>query len=97
MPYDFTNFENAQKQREALDKVRAQFGKEYPNIINGKEVFSEKKTLSYNPSNLDELVGTFQKSGQSQAEEAILAADKTFQTWKFVSGEERAEYLFKAA
>ncbi len=97
MPHDFSNPEILASQREALEKVRSQFGKEYTNIIDGKEVSTEKKTLSYNPGNLDELIGTFQKSGQSDAESAIMAADKAFQTWKNVPAEERAAFIFKAA
>ncbi len=96
-PYDFSKPENIEKQKEALAYVQSQMGKEYPNIVNGKEVFTEKKTKSFNPGNLSELVGTFQKAGSEMAEEAIKAADKAFKTWKNVPAEKRAEYLFKAA
>ncbi len=94
---DFTKPEVFKAQQEAIDKIRATFGKEYPNIINGKEVYSEKKTNSYNPGRKDELLGIFQKSGADQAEEAIQAADATFKTWKNVPAAKRAEYLFRAA
>lgn len=96
-PFDFTIEENVAKQKEALAKVREQLGKEYPNIINGNEVITEKKTKSYNPGEKDELVGTFQKAGKKEAEMAIQAADKAFQSWKNVPAEERAAYLLKAA
>ena len=72
-------------------------GKEWPNIINGKEVFTERKTVSINPGNNDEVIGTFQKGGQEEAEEAIQSAAAAFETWKKVPAKERAEYLFKAA
>jgi 1-pyrroline-5-carboxylate dehydrogenase len=94
---DFSKPEVFKSQQEALDFVRGQFGKEYPNYINGKEVFSERKTNSYNPARKDELIGIFQKSGADQAEEAIQAADKAFQTWKYTPANVRAEYLLKAA
>ncbi len=95
--FDFTKEENIAKQKEALASVRLQLGKEYPNIINGKEIFTEKKTKSYNPANTDELIGIFQKAGQIEAEDAMQSAAKAFETWKHVPAAERAEYLFKAA
>lgn len=94
---DFNDPEIAQKQKAELDKVKEQLGKEYPNIIDGKEVFTDKKTKSYNPGNKDEVVGIFQKSGKEDAEKAILAAEKAFESWRFVPAKERAEYLFKAS
>ncbi len=94
---DFSNPEISKAQKEAIAKVKAEFGKEYANIINGEKVFTEKKTKSYNPANTDELIGTFQKGGQKEAEEAIQAAAAAFETWKYVDAYERAQYLFKAA
>lgn len=94
---DFSNPEVFKAQQEAIDAVRKDFGKEWPNYINGEEVFTEKKTISYNPARKDEIIGTFQKGYQDDAEAAILSADKAFETWKFVPAENRAEYLFRAA
>jgi 1-pyrroline-5-carboxylate dehydrogenase len=94
---DFTDARTARKQRVALDAVRATFGKEYPNIINGQKIKSEKKTTSVNPARPDEVVGVFQKSGKDHAEKAIKAAAKAFETWKDVPVKQRADVLFKAA
>lgn len=95
--YDFTNKANATRQRKVIEQVRLLLGKEYPNIIGGEEVKSQKKTKSYNPGNTSELIGVFQKGGQKEAEDAIQAAAKAFETWKYTPAKERAEYLFKAA
>ena len=94
---DFSNPEIKKKQREAIDAVRAKFGKEIPNIIDGKESFTTKKTISTNPARPSEIIGTFQKAGQKEANEAIEAAAKAFETWKYVPAEIRANYLFRAA
>ena len=94
---DFTNKEISGKQKEAIAKAKEQFGKEYPNIINGEEVYTEKKTISKNPANTDEVIGKFQKSGQEDAEKAIQAANEAFKSWQKVPAIQRAEYLFKAA
>ena len=94
---NFANHKIAKKQKKALETVRAQFGKEYPNFINGKAVTTQAKTISINPSNTGEKIGIFQKSGKDDAEKAMQAALKAFETWKFVPAKERASYLFKAA
>lgn len=95
--FDFKIEEHAQKQKEAIAKVRTQLGKEYANVVNGKEIFTDKKTKSYNPAQSDELIGTFQKAGQAEAEDAMQSAVKAFETWKYVPAAQRAEFLFKAA
>lgn len=51
-----------EKNKKALLSVRAHFGKEYPNFINGKAVKTTAKTISLNPANTDETIGIFQKS-----------------------------------
>lgn len=94
---DFSNEEVLNQQKAAVEKVRASLGKEYPNIIGGKEVYTDKKTTSYNPAHKSEVIGIFQKGGKDHAEEAIQAALKAFETWKYTPAEERASYLFKAA
>ncbi|MCX8051449.1 MAG: L-glutamate gamma-semialdehyde dehydrogenase [Chlorobi bacterium] len=94
---DFADLGNIRKQRAAIDAVRKKFNKEYPNIIGGKKVYSEEKTISRNPARPNEVVGIFQKSGTEHAERAIAAALKAFETWKLVPAKQRAQYLFKAA
>ena len=94
---DFTDPIIEKKQKKALLSVRASFGKEYPNFINGKAVKTTAKTISLNPANTDETIGIFQKSGKDDAEAAMQAAQKAFETWKFVPVKKRAEFLFKAA
>jgi len=97
MPCDFSDPANVAKQKEALEKVKAMLGKEYKNVINGKEYLTEKKTKSYNPAKPDELIGTFQKAGKEHADIAIKSAHNAFQTWKYTSAEKRAQYLFDVA
>jgi 1-pyrroline-5-carboxylate dehydrogenase len=94
---DFQNPEIAKQQKDAIDFVRSKFGKEYPNIINGKESITDKKTISTNPANPSEIIGIFQKAGQKEASEAMDSAAKAFETWKNVPAEIRANYLFRAS
>jgi len=97
MPYDFSNQELVAKQKEALVKIQGLLGKEYSNIIDGKDVSTSNKTLSYSPANKDVLIGTFQKSGKDDAEKAMQSALTAFQSWKKTTAEERAAYLIKAS
>jgi 1-pyrroline-5-carboxylate dehydrogenase len=94
---DFSKPSVSAKQRTAIAAVRKSFGKEYPNIINGKRVVTKDKTTSHNPANPSEVVGIFQKSGKDDAEKAMNAALKAFESWKKVPAKQRAGVLFKAA
>ncbi len=94
---DFSKPAVAAKQRAALDAVHKAFGKEYPNIINGKKVVTKHKTTSHNPADPSEIIGVFQKSGKDDAEKAMNAALKAFETWKQTPAKKRADVLFKAA
>jgi 1-pyrroline-5-carboxylate dehydrogenase len=95
--HDFTAPLWKKRQREALATVKKKFGKEYPNIIDGKKVTTTAKTITVSPADPSIVVGTFQKSGKDDAEKAMQAALKAFESWKSVPMKERAQYLFKAA
>ncbi len=94
---DFSKPVNRKKQEEALRKVRAKFGKEYPIVIGGERIYTTDKFNSYNPSKSNEVVGVFQKGDAALANKAMDVALTTFEEWKNVPVKKRAEYLFKAA
>ncbi len=97
---DFTNPENAEAMRAALEKVKAEFGREYPIVINGEKIQLEKKFSSFNPADKTQAVGVFSEgdtNAQNLVNKAIDAAGEAFKTWRNVPAAERAEYLFKAA
>jgi 1-pyrroline-5-carboxylate dehydrogenase len=94
---DFTDKKNRKAFEKALEKVKARFDKDYPLVIGGEKIFTDDKLKSINPSNTDQIVGTFQKANAELAIKAIETAHKKFQEWKNVSPKKRAEYLFKAA
>ncbi len=97
-PYvDFSLPENQKKMKEALSKVRAELGKEYPLIIGGEEVKSDNTFNSINPSNPDEIIGICQKASPEQAKRAVDLAYKRFDTWRFMPIEERGAILLRAA
>jgi 1-pyrroline-5-carboxylate dehydrogenase len=94
---DFSNEENAAAMRAAIEKVKSELGREYPLIIGGERITTEKKLDSINPANKTEIVGRFQKATAELANKAIETANETFKTWRNVPAEERAAVLFKAA
>jgi 1-pyrroline-5-carboxylate dehydrogenase len=94
---DFTRLENTRAMREALDKVRRQFGREYENVIGGHRVRTEAKVQSINPSHPEQVVGIFQKAGAADVPAAVEAAQEAFESWSRTPVEQRAELLFRIA
>lgn len=94
---DFTKPANRKAMEKALAEVRSRFGKEYPLVLGGEEIWTAEKLKSYNPSRPSEVVGVFQKATQAEAERAINEAAKKFEEWQWVDPKTRARYLFKAA
>ncbi len=94
---DFTKPENAAAMRAAIEKVKTQLGKEYPLVIGGERITTDSKIDSINPANRTQVVGRFNKATKELANRAVETAGKTFQTWKKVPAEERAQLLFRVA
>ncbi len=94
---DFSKEENRKAQIEALEQVKSELGRTYPLIIGGKKITNKDTFASVNPSHPDQVIGYFSRATIEQANEAVQAAADAFESWKRVSAEERARYLFAAA
>ncbi|PYS68512.1 MAG: L-glutamate gamma-semialdehyde dehydrogenase [Acidobacteria bacterium] len=94
---DFTNEENAQAMREALEKVKAQLGRDYPLVIGGERISTEGKLESINPANRNQVVGRFSKATKELATRAVDTAFETFKTWRNRPAQERVDLLFRVA
>ncbi|HLS65498.1 MAG TPA: L-glutamate gamma-semialdehyde dehydrogenase [Pseudogracilibacillus sp.] len=94
---DFTMEENRRQMEEALKKVEAELGGEYPLIINGERITTEEKIVSVNPANKEEVVGYVSKANKELAEKAMQVADETFEWWRKSDPRVRADILFRAA
>jgi 1-pyrroline-5-carboxylate dehydrogenase len=94
---DFKNPENARSMRRALDLVAAHLGVEYSLIIGGKRLKTAERIRSLNPARPAQIVGVHQKAGAAQAEAAVSAALRAFDSWSRTSAEERASLLLGAA
>src|ERR1700686_1388597 len=58
---DFTKPQNRTAMEKALEKVKAEFGREYPLVIGGQRITGLKTFDSTNPSRKGQLLGKFQK------------------------------------
>ncbi|HEX8097824.1 MAG TPA: L-glutamate gamma-semialdehyde dehydrogenase [Pyrinomonadaceae bacterium] len=94
---DFSKEENARAMREAIQKVKSELGREYPLVIGGERITTEKKFESLNPAKKTEVVGRFQKATEELARRAVETANETFRTWRNTPARERADLLFRVA
>ena len=58
---DFANQANQEAIKTALAKVRGEFGKKYPLVINGEYIETNDLLTSTNPANLKKLSASFPK------------------------------------
>src|SRR5881409_544459 len=93
---DFSKPQDRSAMEAALQKVKAEFGSEYPLVIGGQRITGLKTFDSTNPSHKGQLLGKFQKGTKAHVEQALSAAWKTFESWKRAPVTVRAGLLVKA-
>jgi 1-pyrroline-5-carboxylate dehydrogenase len=93
----FSDPADAAAMKAALASVKARFGRHYPLVIDGERVETEKQIRSLNPSRPSEVVGVTSSASKEQANAAVAAAARAFETWKRKSAQERAALIFDAA
>jgi 1-pyrroline-5-carboxylate dehydrogenase len=97
-PYlDWTDESNQKAMRAALKEVENSLGKSYPAIIGGKPVETDEEIISVNPSNPSQVVGRVARATEREADMALEAATKTFDSWSRTEPEARARILLRAA
>lgn len=94
---DFSVEENKKAYLEGLKTVESYLGQDYNLVIGGECISTEDKIVSVNPANKEEVIGRVSKATRELAEKAMRAADETFNTWRKVKPEVRADILFRAA
>ena len=94
---DFSADDNARQMRLAIERVRAELGREYDLVIGGRRIKTQGKIRSLNPAKPSEVVGIHQKAEREHAEPAVQAALAAFEHWKYVPVEERASLLVHTA
>lgn len=78
--------------------TEAKMSKEYLNYIDGKWVPSETGRVfeNRNPSDWDEVIGTFPKSSAKDVAKAVEAAKKAFPKWSKLPAPKRGEIMLRA-
>ncbi|HEX3369312.1 MAG TPA: L-glutamate gamma-semialdehyde dehydrogenase [Candidatus Cybelea sp.] len=94
---DFKDPADREAMKAALTTVKARLGAEYPLVINGERIETGKKIRSLNPADPSQVVGVVSSASQAEANAAIDAAARAFESWKRHTLAQRASYLFKAA
>lgn len=94
---DFSKEENQKAFCDGLKLVESYLGQDYPLVIGGEKITTDDKIVSINPADKNEVIGRVSKANKELAEQAMNSAYETFQTWKKVKPEVRANILFKAA
>src|SRR5215469_11636725 len=94
---DFKKPENARAMRAAIQKVRAELGREYELVIGGQRSKTSGKVRSANPARPSEVIGVHQKADSQHVEPAMQAALTAFESWKNVEAEDRAALVFRVA
>ena len=75
---DFSQPAYRQAMEEALKKVRAQLGREYPLRIGSELISTGDKLVSVNPSNASEVVGIHHRATAELANRVVEASSAAF-------------------
>src|SRR5581483_3634279 len=94
---DFSKPENRAAMEAALEKVKGEFGREYPLVIGGQRISGLKTFESTNPSHKGQVLARFQKGTRAHVEQAVEAAWKAFESWKRAAVDVRAGLLLRTA
>ncbi len=86
-----THFDNS------IAKLKANLGKEYSMIINGKDVFADEKFEDRTPIDTSMVLAVMQKGNEKHAAQAMAAARKAFPSWSHTPWQERIRLLRKVS
>jgi len=96
-PYaDFSQPDSRLAMQNALAAVRAEFGREYEPLVDGRRVRTGLTLSSLNPSRPSEVVGLVHMADPALAARAVETAHAYFPVWRQTPATTRAEMLFRA-
>ena len=97
-PYlDWSDESNQESMWAALKEVESSLGKSYPLIVGGKAIETDGQIISVNPSNPSQVIGRVGRATEREADMALEATTKTFESWSRTVPETRARILLRAA
>jgi acyl-CoA reductase-like NAD-dependent aldehyde dehydrogenase len=81
----------------ALVRVNQSAGGEHALFIDGRDVFTERKSVKRSPVDQRKVLGTFQIAGAAEVERAMRAASDAFKGWRATPWSQRVALLRVAA
>jgi 1-pyrroline-5-carboxylate dehydrogenase len=94
---DFSDPKEKAKMEKAIVDVGSRLGETYDIIVKGERIRTKETFSSHDPSKPDQIVGVFQRGTAHEVQQAVNAAAEAFESWRWVSPAERAEFLFRMA
>jgi len=82
---------------QAIEQVPTTFGRRYPLMIDGREVYASSEIDDRSPIDTRILLGTFQQAGREHVREAIAAARAAYAGWSARGWRERVALLKRVA
>lgn len=81
----------------AVESVRKDFGKRYPMIIGGKEIYSENQFQVRSPADRNIIIANFPVATKEDTLHAIESAKDAFSKWSITPYQKRVEIFRKVA
>ena len=82
---------------QAIDVVRKDFGKSYPMIIGGKEIFSNNQFQVRSPADKNIILGNFPLATKEDTLHAIETTKESFYKWSLTSYQKRVQIFREIA
>ena len=80
-----------------IDEAKKEFGKKYPIIINGREIYSDDNFYVNSPSDTKLLIAEFPKATISDTNDAISSAKNAFEEWSNTPYQKRVDIFRECA
>ena len=81
----------------AIEEIRKDFGKSYPMIIGGKEIFSDNKFQVRSPADKNLILGHFPMATKEDTLRAIESAKDSFHKWSLTPYQKRVQVFREVA
>src|SRR5215211_7283504 len=82
---------------EAVERARAELGKDWPFVVNGEERWTEEKYEEPSPIDKDLVIGRFSQATPDDVEDAVAAAKSFALEWERIGWKERVRILRNVA
>jgi 1-pyrroline-5-carboxylate dehydrogenase len=94
---DWSDPDNVRRMEAALEQVRQDFDRTWPLVIGSQRIAEGRRDTARSPWDRELVIGHTVRGTRDHATQAVAAAAEAFESWRKVSWEERADYLFRVA